>query len=69
MLDMQTIVSNETDPVPPPIVAIGSIHGGNAGNVILDEVRMQMSVRTYDDKTSIFAAQGFRQGGLRRPRP
>ena len=47
---MQTIVSRETDPLSPAVVTIGSIHGGNAGNVIPDEVRMQMSVRSYDDK-------------------
>jgi hippurate hydrolase len=47
---IQTIVSRETDPLSPAVVTIGSIHGGNAGNVIPDEVRMQMSVRTYDDK-------------------
>jgi hippurate hydrolase len=50
ILGIQTIVSRETDPLSPAVVTIGSIHGGNAGNVIPDEVRMQMSVRTYDDK-------------------
>ena len=50
IVGMQTIVSRETDPLSPAVVTIGSIHGGNAGNVIPDEVRMQMSVRTYDDK-------------------
>jgi amidohydrolase len=50
ILGIQTIVSREIDPLSPAVVTIGSIHGGNAGNVIPDEVRMQMSVRTYDDK-------------------
>lgn len=50
ILGIQTIVSRETDPLSPAVITIGSIHGGNAGNVIPDEVRMQMSVRTYDDK-------------------
>jgi amidohydrolase len=50
ILGIQTIVSRETDPLSPAVVTIGSIHGGNAGNVIPDEVRMQISVRTYDDK-------------------
>jgi amidohydrolase len=49
ILGIQTIVSRETDPLSPAVVTIGSIHGGNAGNVIPDEVRMQMSVRSYDD--------------------
>jgi len=50
VLGIQTIVSRETDPLSPAVVTIGSIHGGTAGNVIPDEVRMQMSVRSYDDK-------------------
>jgi hippurate hydrolase len=51
VLGIQTIVSRETDPLSPAVVTIGSIHGGTGGNVIPDEVRMQMTVRTYDAKT------------------
>jgi metal-dependent amidase/aminoacylase/carboxypeptidase family protein len=29
------------------VVTVGSIHGGTAGNIIPDEVRLQLSVRTY----------------------
>src|SRR4029450_10740782 len=29
---------------------VGSIHGGTQANVIPDEVRMQLSVRTYTDE-------------------
>ena len=50
VLGIQTIVSRETDPLSPAVVTIGSIHGGTAGNVIPDSVRMQMSVRSYDEK-------------------
>jgi hippurate hydrolase len=50
VLGIQTIVSRETDPLSPAVVTIGSIHGGTGGNVIPDEVRMQMTVRTYDAK-------------------
>jgi metal-dependent amidase/aminoacylase/carboxypeptidase family protein len=50
ILGIQTIVSRETDPLSPAVVTIGAIHGGTAGNVIPDEVRMQMSVRSYDEK-------------------
>jgi hippurate hydrolase len=50
VLGIQTIVSRETDPLSPAVVTIGSIHGGTGGNTIPDEVRMQMSVRTYDAK-------------------
>src|SRR6266700_1386806 len=50
ILGIQTIVSRETDPLSPAVVTVGSIHGGTAGNVIPDEVRMLMSVRSYDNK-------------------
>ena len=50
VLGIQTIVSRETDPLSPAVVTVGSIHGGTGGNVIPDEVRMQMTVRTYDAK-------------------
>src|SRR5438270_10211436 len=50
ILGIQTIVSRETDPLSPAVVTIGAIHGGTEGNIIPDEVRMQMTVRTYDAK-------------------
>lgn len=50
ILGIQTIVSRETDPLSPAVVTIGAIHGGTTGNVIPDEVRMLMTVRSYDEK-------------------
>jgi hippurate hydrolase len=50
VLGIQTIVSRETDPFSPAVITIGAIHGGTEGNIIPDEVRMQMSLRTYDAK-------------------
>jgi hippurate hydrolase len=44
---LQTIVSRENNPTDPVVVTVGSIHGGSAGNIIPDEVRLQLSVRTY----------------------
>ena len=43
----QTIASRETDPVDPVVVTVGSIHGGTKHNIIPDEVKMQVTVRTY----------------------
>jgi len=47
VLALQTIVSRENDPTDPVVITVGSIHGGTTGNVIPDEVRLQLSVRTY----------------------
>lgn len=47
VLALQTIVSRENNPTDPVVITVGSIHGGTKANVIPDEVRMQLSVRTY----------------------
>jgi amidohydrolase len=47
VLALQTIVSRENNPTDPVVVTVGSIHGGSQGNIIPDEVRLQLSVRTY----------------------
>jgi amidohydrolase len=46
VLALQTIVSRESNPVEPVVISVGSIHGGTQANVIPDEVRMELSVRT-----------------------
>jgi hippurate hydrolase len=50
VLSLQTIVSRENNPVEPIVITVGSIHGGTQANVIPDEVRLQLSVRTYTDE-------------------
>jgi hippurate hydrolase len=47
----QTIASRENDPLDPIVVTVGSIHGGTKHNIIPDEVKMQLTVRTYKDDT------------------
>ncbi len=50
VLALQTIVSRENDPRDPAVVTVGSIHGGTKHNIIPDEVRLQLTVRTYKDE-------------------
>jgi amidohydrolase len=48
MINMwQTIASRENNPIDPIVVTVGSIHGGTKHNIIPDEVKMQLTVRTY----------------------
>jgi hippurate hydrolase len=47
VLSLQTIVARENNPIDPVVITVGSIHGGTQANVIPDEVRLQLSVRTY----------------------
>jgi hippurate hydrolase len=44
---LQTIVSREISPLDSAVVTVGSIHGGAKGNIIPDEVRLQLTVRSY----------------------
>jgi hippurate hydrolase len=46
VLSLQTIVSRENNPGDPIVITVGSIHGGTQGNVIPDEVKLELSVRT-----------------------
>jgi hippurate hydrolase len=51
VLDLQTIVSRETNPTDPVVVTVGSIHGGTKHNIIPNEVKLQLTVRTTKDAT------------------
>ena len=47
VLDLQTIVSRETKPTEPAVITVGSIHGGTKHNVIPDDCKLQLTVRSY----------------------
>ncbi|MBN2237639.1 MAG: amidohydrolase [Bacteroidales bacterium] len=51
VLDIQTIVSREINPVHPAVVTVGSIHGGTKHNIIPDQLDMQLTVRFFSDET------------------
>lgn len=44
---LQTIVARENDPLEPAVVTVGSIHGGTTHNIIPDQVKLQLTVRSY----------------------
>ena len=46
----QTIASRQNNPLDPIVITVGSIHGGTKHNIIPDEVKMQITVRTYKSK-------------------
>ena len=50
ILDIQTIVSREINPVKPAVVTVGAIHGGTRNNVIPDEVKMLLTIRFFEDE-------------------
>jgi amidohydrolase len=49
VLGLQTIVSREVKPGTTAVVTIGSIHGGFKRNIISDEVKLELTLRTFDE--------------------
>ncbi|MFY8274143.1 M20 metallopeptidase family protein [Pseudoalteromonas sp. SSDWG2] len=48
VLALQTITSRELSPLEPSVVTVGSIHGGSKHNVISNEVKLQLTLRSYN---------------------
>ena len=44
---LQTIVSRELDPFDPAVVTVGSFHAGNKRNIIPDEAKLELTVRSF----------------------
>ncbi|WP_149981192.1 M20 metallopeptidase family protein [Pseudoalteromonas rhizosphaerae] len=50
VLALQTITSRELSPLEPSVITVGSIHGGAKHNVISNEVKLQLTLRSYNPK-------------------
>ena len=51
VLALQTIVSREVAAQDSAVVTVGSINGGTKHNIIGEEVKLQLTVRSYSDET------------------
>jgi amidohydrolase len=49
VMALQTVVSRETRPLDPAVVTVGSIHGGTKHNIIPNEVKLQLTLRSYTE--------------------
>jgi amidohydrolase len=58
---LQTLVSREVDPQDAAVVTVGSIQGGAKHNIISDEVKMLLTVRSYSDETRKLLLDGIRR--------
>ncbi len=61
ILALQTIVSRRLDPVESGVVTVGSFHAGTKHNVIPDEAQLQITVRSYNDKSRKLLLDSIRQ--------
>ncbi len=49
IISLQQIISRNNNPLNPSVLSFGQIHGGNAGNVIPDQVRIEGTLRCMDE--------------------
>jgi hippurate hydrolase len=47
VVTLQTIVAREVDPFQPAVVTVGTFHAGTKRNIIPDEAKLQLTVRSY----------------------
>src|SRR3982751_2258269 len=47
VLALQTLVSRENSPFDPAVVTVGSFHAGTKSNIISDDAKLQLTVRSY----------------------
>jgi amidohydrolase len=47
---LQTLVARENNPLDPAVITVGSFHAGTKHNIIPDEAKLQLTVRSYKDE-------------------
>lgn len=50
LVGLQTVVSRSVPPQQPAVVTVGDIHGGTKRNIIPDEVKMELTTRSYSEE-------------------
>jgi amidohydrolase len=58
---LQTVVSRNVSPLETAVVTVGSFHGGDAFNVIPDQVRLSGTIRTYDGRVREMVVRRVRE--------
>ncbi len=61
VLDLQTIVSREVNPIHSAVVTVGSIHGGTKHNIIPNDVRLQLTLRAFRPEVGEQLVEGIRR--------
>jgi len=61
IVNSQTIVSRNVDPLKPCVVTFGTIHGGTTHNIIPAEVSLAGTVRTFDSTVQALAEKRLRE--------
>ena len=56
---LQTLVSREISPLDSAVVTVGSFHAGAKHNIISDEAKLQLTVRSYSDEVRDHLLEGI----------
>jgi hippurate hydrolase len=59
VMRLQTLVARELNPSDPAVVTVGSFQAGSKHNIIPDEARLQITVRSYSDETRAHLLEGI----------
>jgi hippurate hydrolase len=58
---LQSLVSRENDPQQPAVVTVGSFHAGSKHNIISDEAKLQLTVRSYTPEVRKLLLDGIKR--------
>jgi len=61
VMALQTLVSRENDPQQPAVVTVGSFHSGTKSNIIPDDAKLALTVRSYTPETRELLLAGIRR--------
>jgi amidohydrolase len=61
VLALQTLISREKKASDPGVLTVGSIHGGTKHNIIPDEVKLQLTLRSYSDSVRTNMIEGIKR--------
>jgi len=61
VIALQTIISREVNPSDPAVITVGSFHAGSKHNIISNEAKLQITVRSYSDQTRKILLDGIRR--------
>lgn len=64
VVDLQSIVAREIKPTDPAVVTVGSIHGGSKHNIIGDDCKLQLTVRSYTPEVREKLLEAIRRKAL-----
>ena len=61
VMKLQTVVSRNSSPLDPAVITVGSFHSGAKHNIISDEAKLQLTVRSYSDESRKQLLDGIRR--------